>query len=96
MPRGLLEADGEAGACFVGPGTITMRASGDFGGGTLTLQIKDQQSGEYRDMTGEGTVMAAPADVVIHNDGVNEYRVSLAGSSSPSLRWCIEGAILAI
>ncbi len=88
-------AMGEDGTVSVsGPGRCTVSLSGDFGGGTVTLN--QRINGAWVPLTNDGTDVTATADndwtFEFPAESFHEVQASLASSSSPDLNVAIKFA----
>jgi hypothetical protein len=75
-----LSGDGDGAAVIAKNEDVTLVASGTFGGGTLAFQT-------YGDDAAWHTVGSLTANgyLAFKNKGQNQWRVSLSGSSTPSI-----------
>ena len=79
----ILAADGSTSWSSV-KGPIWVSLSGTFGGGTAIIQRKNS-AGTAVAIVGESHTVIADRVIDFPSDAVNEVRVTLSGSSSPSL-----------
>lgn len=85
-----LTADGVT-ANFPAKGTFRVHASGDFGGGTLTLREDVLKNGEFESITESAKTEAS--DFIVEGVALSEYNFSLAGSTSPDITITVTGTI---
>ena len=74
-------------------GACHFHVSGDFGGGTCKLQIKDTLDGTFRDIANASHTVAADQLVEFPQRALSVVKANLAGSTSPDLYVMIRGEI---
>ena len=87
MASGTLSADGQTASTVLKSGLAY--ASNDFGGGTLTLQAYDGENDVWVPVT-DGTLTSAGV-IGFEFPFATTVRLSLAGSTTPTLDWSITG-----
>lgn len=87
---GTLTSDGDTDTVVVS-GPCAVSASGTWGSGTLTFY--QYRNGGWEAITDDGTDVAFTADndTIIDARGVTQIKGTLAGSTSPSIKWEIRG-----
>ena len=81
--RQTLSADGQTtDRQYVGPVRVSL--SGDFGGGTAKVEVKDP-SDNWIDVAGTSKTSAADFVIDFAEDALNDLRVDLSGATSPAL-----------
>lgn len=84
-----LTADGQS-AVFRAPGSFRIHLIGTFGGGTLTLQQKIDNT--FEDL--QNTDATADSDFIVDSlDDGGIYRFDLSGATAPSIRITVFGAV---
>ena len=84
-----LTADGQIDT-FIITGDFQVHTSGDYGGGTTTLQMR-QPDGTFETLADTDNTVAS--DDIITNLGQNAYKVDISGSTTPTLSVTITGNI---
>lgn len=91
--NGTFTADGSSPEHIFPGGDGTVQADGDFGGGTLTLEVSSDEGTTY---TSGGTTVQLTAEGLFNftlpSDGLR-VRLTLSGATAPDIDWWISANI---
>lgn len=88
MANGTFTEDGSTDWFTDGYPTKVVIAEGTWGSGTLTLQVREGDTGTAVTVGGDSTITEDGTFQFTNKTGVS-YRLTLSGSSSPDLNWSI-------
>jgi hypothetical protein len=76
------DADGDSDE-FIADGYFNVIQSGTYGGGTVSLSVKNDTLGTFTVLNDADATEAAQKEILM--DGFNVYKLSLAGATAPDI-----------